>query len=68
MMKNLPNNLKNLILHLGYNNLGVNSENIKELQKVMKWIPNNLHSLILKLYYNSLGKNDENIKYFGDSI
>lgn len=56
-MKELPNNLGGFNLHLIFNNLGFNDENVRWLGWGMKYLPSNLKGLELDLTYNSLGGN-----------
>lgn len=48
----LSYNLKHLELHLPYNDLGKNPDNIQNL--VGKQLPKNLEKLVLSLYGNNL--------------
>lgn len=54
-MKQLPNHLKKLALHLYSNNLGENADNnILYLENAMKQLPNHLLYLKLDITYNNL--------------
>lgn len=66
IIKNLPNILHNLELHLSSNDLGGNNaENLIYLAEALKNLPNNLKNIDLILNWNNLGENPENLKYLG---
>lgn len=56
--------MNNLILNLGINNLGKNTENLQYLAQGIKSLTNkNMHNLTLSLNNNNLGQYTQNIKY-----
>lgn len=67
-MKNYSKKLRNLILDMGENKLGVNLENIKEIVKGIKYLPGELKSLSLGLNNNFLGFNTKNLEWLSEGI
>lgn len=54
----------NLTMKFFKNNLGENNtENLKQIGKIMKYLPSNLRDFSLILLNNHLGENTENLTY-----
>lgn len=68
LLKQLPINLQELVLHLSENNFGEYEDSSWYLGESLKKLPVNLNDLILNLYGNYLGEKEESLKYLGEGL